>query len=79
MTFFGHLASQWQELSVEPEEFIDAGDTVVVLVRELATGAGGTVDGKAVHLWRMSKGKARSFTEFMDTARTLQALGQQVG
>jgi ketosteroid isomerase-like protein len=76
--FFGALAEHWQELSVEPEEFIDGGDTIVVLARNRATGAGGSVDATVVHVWRMRDGKAVSFTEFMDTARTLRALGQAV-
>ena len=71
--FFGTLAEVWQSLSVEPEEFIDAGDTVVVLARDRATGAGGTFDDRTVHLWRMRDGKAISFTEFLDTAKSLQA------
>jgi hypothetical protein len=76
--FFGELENQWQELSVEPIEFIDGGDTIVVLVRDRGTGAGGSFDTTVVHLWRMRDGKAVSFTEFMDTARVLQALGQEI-
>jgi ketosteroid isomerase-like protein len=75
MGFFGRLAEVWQDLGVEPEEFIDAGDTVVVLVRDRGTGAGGTLDTRVVHLWRMRDGKAVSFTEFIDTAKALDALG----
>ena len=73
--FFGKLGEQWQELSVEPEEFIDAGDTIVVVVRVRSTGAGGSFDARSLHLWRMRDGKATSFTEFMDTAKALAALG----
>jgi ketosteroid isomerase-like protein len=73
---FGGLAEAWLELNVEPEEFIDAGDTIVVVVRERATGAGGgQTDTKAVHIWRMRDGKATSFVEYMDTARMHQTLG----
>jgi ketosteroid isomerase-like protein len=75
MRFFGELSSHWQELSVEPEEFIDGGETIVVLVRDRGVGRGGSMDARAVHLWRMRDGKAVSFTEFLDTAKTLQALG----
>ena len=74
--FFGALASHWQELSVEPVEFIADGDTVVVLVHNRAVGAGGPLDMTSVHLWRMREGKGVSFTEYMDTARVLKALGQ---
>jgi uncharacterized protein len=75
MRFFGKLAESWQDLSVEPEEFIDAGDTVVVVARDRGTGVGGALETQTVHLWRMRDGKAVSFTEFTDTAKTLHALG----
>ena len=31
--FFGQLPSHWTDLSVEPQEFIDGGDTIAVIVR----------------------------------------------
>lgn len=76
--FFGQLGQYWQELSVEPEEFIDAGETIIVLVNISGTGAGGSTQSKSLHLWRVRDGKAASFTEYPDTARALQATGQQV-
>ena len=42
--FFGQLPTYWQELSVEPEEFIDGGDTIVVVARVRGTAAGGSLD-----------------------------------
>jgi ketosteroid isomerase-like protein len=56
-------------------EFIDGGDTIVVIVRDHATGPNGSVDSEAVHLWRMRDGKAVSFTEYADAAPVLQVLG----
>lgn len=76
--FFDQLGQYWRELTVEPEEFIDAGDTVVVPIRLTGTGAGGPSESASLHLWRMRDGKAASFTEYPDTARALQATGQQV-
>lgn len=73
--FFSQLPSHWTDLSVEPEEFIDGGDTIVVIVRLRGTGAGGPIDSRAAHLWRMRGGKAVSHTEFSDTARAREALG----
>jgi ketosteroid isomerase-like protein len=78
LAFFGELGRQWQELSVEPQEFLDAGDAIVVLARDRGAGAGGPLDVLAVHLWRMRDGKAVSFTETMDTASVLKALGTGV-
>jgi ketosteroid isomerase-like protein len=76
--FFGQLPEHWEELRVEPEEFIDAGETIVVLIRLSGKGAGGSIDSKSLHVWRMRDGKAAAFREYPDTARVLQALGQQV-
>jgi ketosteroid isomerase-like protein len=76
--FFGQLGTYWHELSVEPEEFIDGGDTIVVVARVRGTAAGGALDQQHVHIWRMRGGKAASCTEYSDTARALQALGQGI-
>ncbi len=77
--FFGTLPGHFSDLSVEPQEFIDGGDTIVVLVRVAGAGAAGPLDQTHVHLWRMRDGKAVSFTEFGDTARALGALGHGAG
>lgn len=73
--FFGQLSQYWQELNVEPEELIDAGDTIAVVARITGTGAAGSTEIQSLHLWRMRDGKATSFTEYTDTARELQAIG----
>jgi ketosteroid isomerase-like protein len=77
-SFFTQLPEYFEELRVEPQEFIDAGETIVVLIRLSGKGAGGSIDSKSLHLWRMRDGKAATFREYPDTARVLQALGQQV-
>lgn len=65
--FFDALNAAWEQVSVEPEEFIDAGETIVVVVRERVTGPGGSTDTKAVHIWRMRDARATSFVEYRDT------------
>lgn len=75
-SFFSELPAHWQDLSVEPEEFIDGGDTIVVLIRLRGVGAAGPLETQAVHLWRLRAGRAVSFHEYSDTARALQAMGQ---
>lgn len=76
--FFGKLAERFTHLSVEPTEFIDAGDTIVVVTRNRGAGPAGSFDMETIHLWRMRDGKAASFREYLDTARILQALGEPV-
>jgi ketosteroid isomerase-like protein len=74
--FFAALPEHWQELRLEPEEFIDDGDVIVVPVRLRGVGLGGLLESRALHLWRMRGSKAVSFREYPDTARVLQAIGQ---
>jgi ketosteroid isomerase-like protein len=76
MGFFGRLPEHFLELAVEPVEFLDAGDTIVVLVRIRGRGRNGSFDLDAVHVWRMRGGKAAAFAEYIDTARLLEAIGQ---
>jgi hypothetical protein len=61
-----------------PEEFIEAGETIIVPTRIRGTGAGGSTESASLHLWRMRDGKAAPFREYPDTPRALQATGQQV-
>jgi ketosteroid isomerase-like protein/predicted ester cyclase len=73
--FFTRLPQNYAELSVEPERFIDAGDSVVVQGRHRGrTVAGTTFDVPFIHLWTYRDGKATSFTEAMDTATVARAL-----
>jgi ketosteroid isomerase-like protein len=73
--FFSRLPELYQELSVEPERFVDGGDTIVVLGTSRSTGPGGTGDIPFAHVWQMRDGKAASFQEYEDTARANQIAG----
>ena len=73
--FFATLPQNYAELSVEPERFIDAGNTVVVQGRHRGrTVTGTTFDVPWMHLWTYRDGKATSFTEAMDSATVARAL-----
>jgi ketosteroid isomerase-like protein len=71
--FFAQLSQHFTDLSVEPREFIDAGDTVAVVACISATGSAGSVQVDSLHLCWLRDRRAVSFTEYTDTARTLQA------
>jgi uncharacterized protein len=75
VSFFQKLGEHFQEIEVEPLEFIDGDDTIVVLCRDRVAAAGGSNEQQTVHLWRMRDGKAAEFTEFLDAAPILQILG----
>jgi uncharacterized protein len=66
----------WDEFSADPDEFIDAGDEVVVLgrYRGVAKGTGKRLDVPFVHVWALRDGKAVRFRQFLDTAGWREAL-----
>src|SRR5436853_65844 len=66
--FFTKLSQSFAELRVEPEGFIDAGDTVVVPGRHRGrTVTGNAFDVPFVHVWTYRNGKVTAFTEVMDS------------
>ena len=66
----------WSEFSAVPDEFLDAGDEVVVLgrYRGVAKETGRQLDVPFVHVWSVRDGKAWRFRQFLDTAGWVAAL-----
>jgi ketosteroid isomerase-like protein len=66
----------WSEFTAEPDEFLDAGDEIVVLgrYRGVAKETGKKLDVPFVHMWTMRDGKAVRFRQFLDTAGWVEAL-----
>lgn len=66
----------WSEFSAVPDEFLGAGDEVVVLGRYRGTAkeTGKTLDVPFVHIWSLRAGKAWRFRQFLDTAGWVEAL-----
>ena len=73
--FFSKLPESYTELRVEPDEFIESGDRVVVLGHLRGKAAGGDFDERFAHVWSFTDGKATSFEEFFDTVRIGKAIG----
>ena len=67
----------WDAFRVVPDEFVDAGDTVVVLghLEGRAKETGKEVKSPFVHVWRMSEGRAQRVQLLSDTALVAEALG----
>jgi uncharacterized protein len=69
------FAGHFDEVAIEPERFLDAGDTVVVLGAFSGRGkGGGEFRVPATYVWELSDGKARRVTAYTDTAAVLAAL-----
>src|SRR5687768_2720793 len=60
LRFFAMFFEAWDEYHAEPVEFIDAGDNVVVVVRQRARGKGSGVliESDMFQVWTLRGGKA---------------------
>ncbi len=64
---------------IHPEEFYDAGDTVVVEGRYTGTAkaSGKVLDAQVCHVFKIRDGKVTSFQQFVDTAQLQDVLSAQ--
>ena len=74
---FASLGEHWESFSITPDEFIESGDTVVVLSHAEAKGkqTGNEVKLPFVHVWRFSGGQVTEVQALTDTALAADALG----
>jgi ketosteroid isomerase-like protein len=73
---FDSYMEAFDALRLEPEEFIDAGDQIVVSLhqRVRGKGSGAEVVGHIAHIWTMRDGKVLSLRIFGDKDSALEAL-----
>jgi uncharacterized protein len=69
--------SQWDDWRVEAEEYISAGEFVVVLCRYTGRGkeSGVAVDTTGAHVWTMREGKGVRLDVFSSRRKALKAAG----
>jgi ketosteroid isomerase-like protein len=74
---FAELGNYWESFSISPDEFIESGETVVVLSHSEAKGkeTGKEVKLPWVHIWRFSDGRVSEVQALTDTALAAGALG----
>lgn len=74
---FARIGGDWDEFAAVPQEYLDAGDTIVVLgrYRGTAKATGQAMDAQLAHVWRMEDGKAVGFQQYTDTLQAARALG----
>ena len=74
---FVRLGTEWDGFTVTPNDFHDAGATVVVECRY--TGAfkatGKNIDAQVCHVWKLSDGKVTSFQQYVDTGQLQEVMG----
>lgn len=73
---FNRLASEWEYWSLDREQFLDAGDYVVVTGRYHATHSktGKDIRAQFAHVWQLHDGKAVRFQQYADTAQVAGAI-----
>jgi ketosteroid isomerase-like protein len=78
---FAGVPKFMEEFRIETEEFLDAGDSVVVLGRFRGRGksTGKELNSPFAHVWKLHNGKAMRFQNYEDTLNWLRALGQPPG
>ena len=66
----------WQELKTVPEQFVDAGDRVLVTVHFAGRGRDGIeVDARVYEVYTVSRGKIIRMDEFTERSDALEAVG----
>jgi uncharacterized protein len=67
----------FDELHLEPTDFLDRGEIVIVVLRMSVRGraSGVEVDSEAAHVWEFSEGRAVRMQIYADRRRALDALG----
>jgi ketosteroid isomerase-like protein len=74
--WFGQILETF-EFRIEPEEFIDAGDSVVVVVRQIARGraSGAETTNRIVLVFGAREGKLTYCDAYPSKAKALEAVG----
>jgi ketosteroid isomerase-like protein len=76
-TFEAEDLEAWEERRLEPEDFIDAGDDVVVLLHEYRRGKGSGIEleAKTAAVVAVSGGRVVRIQGYMDRDAALEAAG----
>jgi uncharacterized protein len=71
---FAQIPNYWSSFSVDPEEFIDAGDYVVVRGTQRAGNDKGSFEAPFLHLMKFADGKVVRGEFFTDSAKAVKLL-----
>ncbi len=76
-SLFEHMVDAWSEFHWEPEELIDAGETVVAATHLVARGQGSGIEihGHAAQAWTIRGGMIVSARFYQTRADALNAIG----
>ena len=74
---FARIGGEWDGFAVEPREFVDGGDTVVMTGRYKGTykATGRTINAQVAHFWALEGGKVVQFQQLVDTLAVARVVG----
>jgi len=77
---FIRLGTEWEGFAAIPDEFIDAGDTIVVLGTYSGKykSTGKSFQAKFAHVWKIQSEKAIKFVQYVDTLIVQRALQESI-
>ncbi|HEY5051867.1 MAG TPA: nuclear transport factor 2 family protein [Solirubrobacterales bacterium] len=74
MANFAQIPNYWTSFSVEPEEFIDAGEYVVIRGTQRAANDKGSFESPFAHLMKFEDGKVVRGEFYSDSAKAVKLL-----
>jgi len=74
---FARIGAEWDGFGVVPEQFLDAGDTVIMTGRYTGTfnATGKAMNPQVAHIWTVEGGKVVRFQQLVDTLAVARATG----
>ena len=74
---FARIGGEWDGFAVEPREFLDTGDTVVMTGRYTGTckATGKAMNPQVAHFWTLEGGKVVQFQQLVDTLAVARCTG----
>ena len=75
--FFQDLFEPFEEISIEPERFVQRGDRIAALlrVRLRPKGSAAVIENRIGHVWTVRDGRATRFEIFPEREKAFQAIG----
>jgi ketosteroid isomerase-like protein len=75
--YMASFANYWDEIRFEPQDYIDAGEQVIVVARLVGRGKASGIDVNRVwaYVWTVRDGKALRMEGYANRAEALKAVG----
>ena len=73
--------TEWEGFAAKPEQFFDAGETIIVTGRYSGVyrATGKSIDAQFAHLWTVEAGKALRFQQYTDTLQADRVTQKSAG